>query len=151
MLGQAKDQTMFGEIKGDGMIIHDKETIDEEIINEMVDRESNEIQNQIIVKTMRCRVSDVLGAEMTMEILECMESAPAEFYETPVVRYLDFLWERHGRKAVAFNCIYIAYPLILSLLTITSQNDLYENRIFGLIMTILLILIEMYQMHLGGI
>ena len=111
---------MFGEIKGDGMIIHDKETIDEEIINEIVDRESQDIQNQIIVKTMRCRVSEILGAEMTMEIMECIESAPPDFYETPVVKYLDYLWERHGHKAIAFNCIYIAYPIILSILTITS-------------------------------
>lgn len=86
-----------------------------------------------------------------MDILECFESAPPDFYETPVIKYLDYLWERHGRKAIAFNCIYIAYPLILSLLTITSQQNLTENRIFGLIMTVMLIIIEMYQMHLGGI
>ena len=63
-------EAMFGEILGDGMVIWEKEVVNEDIIDEIVDRDSTEVQNSIIVKTMRCQVSDILGSEITMDLLE---------------------------------------------------------------------------------
>ena len=54
-------------------------------------------------------------------------------------------------KALFFNLIYVFYPLILSIITITAQEDLSENRPFGLVLTIFLMIIEAYQMYIGGI
>ena len=68
-----------------------------------------------------------------------------------MMKFVDYLWERNYRKALAFNLIYIVYPLILSLITITAQERLNENRVFGLILTIFLFLIEVYQMYIGGL
>lgn len=142
---------IFGEIRGDGMVIDDSPVVSEEIIDECVDRESEEVQNSVVVKTMRCQVSDVLGSQITIDLLEQIEGAPSEIYDTPMMKFVDYLWERNYRKALAFNLIYIVYPLILSLITITAQERLNENRVFGLILTIFLFLIEVYQMYIGGL
>lgn len=100
---------------------------------------------------MRCQVSDILGSEITMKILDLIEQAHPDIYDTHIMKYIDYLWERNKHKAIAFNCIYIVYPLILALLTITATEELTENRIPVLIITGILILIEAYQMHIGGI
>ena len=64
MIGSSEENkgTMFGEIQGDGMIIDSCQQVSQDLINECVDLESEEVQNAIIVKTMRCQVSDVLGS-----------------------------------------------------------------------------------------
>ena len=67
------------------------------------------------------------------------------------MKYVDYLWERNKHKAIAFNCIYIIYPLILAMLTITVEDELIENRVIGLIITGFLSVIEAYQMYIGGI
>ena len=64
------EQAMFGEIKGDGMYIDDNQVVSKELIDEMVDQESTDVKNAIVIKTMRCQVSEILGAEITIELLE---------------------------------------------------------------------------------
>lgn len=61
---------IFGEIRGDGMVIDGSSEVSDEIIDGIVDRESEEVQNSIVVKTMRCQVSDVLGSQITIDVLE---------------------------------------------------------------------------------
>lgn len=88
---------------------------------------------------------------MTIDLLEIIEGAPSELYDQPIMKFIDYLWERHYNKALAFNLIYIFYPLILSTITITADKELSENRVFGIILTILLYSIEIYQMKIGGL
>ena len=145
------EQAMFGEIKGDGMYIDDNQVVSKELIDEMVDQESTDVQNAIVIKTMRCQVSDILGAEITIELLEQIEGAPSELYDQPIMKIVDYLWVRHYNKALIFNLIYIFYPLILSTITITASSELSENRVFGIILTIFLYSIEVYQMYIGGL
>lgn len=109
------------------------------------------MQNSILIKTMRCRCTDILGSQITIDILEQIEGAPSEIFDTPMTKFVDYLWYRHYHKALYFNLIYIFYPLILSIITITANEKLMENRIFGLILAILLFLIELYQMKIGGL
>lgn len=100
---------------------------------------------------MRCQVSDILGSENCIEMLEAIEDTESEVYDSQLMKFIDYLWARHYNKALAFNLIYIIYPLILTIITITVEKDLTENKIFGLILAISLLLIEFYQMHLGGL
>ena len=60
--GNKSNEALFGEITGDGMIIDESQVVSQDIINDIVDLESEEVQNSIIVKTMRCQVSDILGS-----------------------------------------------------------------------------------------
>ena len=83
--------------------------------------------------------------------MEEIEGAEAEICDTNIMKIVDYLWERNYHKARKFNMIYILYPLILSIITLSAQEDLSENRAFGLIFTVFLFLIEIYQMHLGGL
>ena len=93
---------------------------------------------------MRCQCSDVLGSQVVIDILEQIEGAPNELFDTPMIKFVDYLWYRHYRKALYFNMIYIFYPLILSIITITANDQLSENRAFGLTLCILLFMIEIY-------
>lgn len=92
-----------------------------------------------------------MGSQITIDILEQIEGAPSEIFDTPMTKFVDFMWYRHFHKAFYFNLIYIVYPLVLSIITITANKKLMENRIFGLILAALLFIIELYQMKIGGL
>ena len=149
--GGKMDQTLYGEIIGDGMVIDPDLEVKKSIIEEMVDQESTDVQNAIVIKTMRCQVNDVLGAQITIDLLEQIEGAPSELYDQPIMKFVDYLWVRHYTKALIFNMIYVCYPLLLSSITITADKELSENRVFGIILTIFLYTIEVYQMYIGGL
>ena len=68
-----------------------------------------------------------------------------------MMKFVDYLWYRHYRKALYFNLIYIIYPLILSLITVMSSEELSENRAFGLTLAVFLVMIEIYQMRISGV
>lgn len=142
---------IYGEILGDGMVIDEKKIVTKDLMDEMIDQDSSDTQNAIVIKTMRCQISDILGAQMTIDLLEQIEGAPSELYDQPIMKFIDYLWERHYNKALFFNLIYIFYPLILSTITMTANKELYENRVFGIILTIFLYTIEIYQMKIGGL
>lgn len=83
---------LFGEIKGDGMMIHGSKVIDEEMIDDMIDQDSEDVQNTIIVKTLRCQVSDVLGSQNCIDLLESIENTDSEVYDTLLMKIIDFHW-----------------------------------------------------------
>ena len=76
---------------------------------------------------MRCQVSDNLGSQLTIDLLEQLEGASSEIYDTPIMKIVDYLWSRNYYKALIFNLIYIVYPLVLSTITITAAEELTEN------------------------
>ena len=74
------------------MVIIESATISDETIDELIDQKSEEVQNSILIKTMRCRCTDVLGSEITIDNLEQIEGAPSEIFDTPMTKFVDYLW-----------------------------------------------------------
>ena len=103
------------------------------------------------MKTLRVQISEILGSQENIDLLEKIEGAPSEIYDTACMKIIDFLWEKNYWRVVLFNSIYIIYPIILALITVTTTADLFENRIAGCIIAAALMAIEILQIQIAGV
>lgn len=90
---------------------------------------------------MRIPVNDVLGSQDNIDLLMQIKDMPQDFYDSHIVKLIDFMWEQHGWKVICFNLIYILYPISLTLI-LSIPEDVFYNRFIGLFIAILLLLIE---------
>lgn len=114
------------------------------MINKVVNQESKRVQNTIIIKTMRVPISDVLGSRDNIELLNVIKDAPSEFYDSYLVRIVDFMWQGHGWKVICFNIMYLMYPITLSIILLTSEEDIFAHKIAGMCIPIILSFIEIH-------
>ena len=67
------------------------------------DEDQPVVQNKILVKTLRFKISKHLGAQENMEILDQFQFAPNGIYNTQITQYIDYLWERYFYSVLLFN------------------------------------------------
>ena len=121
------------------------------MIDEVVNTESNQVENTIIVKTMRTPISDTLGSADNIELMQAIIDAPINFFDSNLINIIDYMWDKHWWKVIGFNMIYILYPIFLSIILVLPKKDIFEHRILGLTIPIILLIIEVHQMKLQGL
>ena len=60
------------------------------------------------------------------------------------------MWQQHGWKVIMFNMIYLMYPIMLSLIVIVPNDDIYHYRHAGITVASILFIIEINQMLING-
>lgn len=112
------------------------------MIDEVVNTESSQVENTIIVKTMRTPISDTLGSADNIELMQAIIDAPINFFDSNLVNIVDYMWDKHWWQVIAFNMIYILYPILLSIILVLPSSNIFEYRIIGLTTPIILLVIE---------
>ena len=78
-----------------------------------------------------------------MEAIEA--SVSNDIFSTPIIQYIDYLWHNYNIYIMAYNSIYVIYPLIISSALSLTTNDLHENKELALVFTAFPVVIECFQ------
>lgn len=107
---------IIGEIRASGFLFHNEREVNQDMIESVVNTDSKNVQNSIIIKTMRIPINEVLGSKDNIDLLDQIKDMASDFYDSQIVKIIDYMWEAHGWKVILFNSIYILYPIVLSLI-----------------------------------
>jgi len=102
------------------------------------------------MKSLRSEIDGTIGSQFTVDLLSAIESAPNDLFETPLMQVIDYYWSEWQNVAIALNSIYVCYPIIITVLIEMSVQDLFSNRAYVLFFSLILILLELYQIYIEG-
>lgn len=91
---------------------------------------------------MRVPICEALGSLDNIDLLSAIREAPADFYDSQIVKIIDYMWQSHGWKVIMFNIIYLMYPIMLSLIVVLPKEDIYTHKSSGITVSVILFFIE---------
>lgn len=73
------------------------------------------------------------------------DTVKKELYDTEIIRLVDFIWVKYYYWLLAYNAIYVFYPIIIIILLAFTEKSLHDNSRIAIYFTIIPAIFEIIQ------